>query len=241
MELEKRNMEARANGPRPRCGGQGPERELGGIVSWGLCVLSLGVLGTANTPLTLSAQAPPDSVGTLPAPAAAPERPRPVRSSWTSDRVALREGDLITIFIDEYTVATADRNDSASRQKDRDLSVSGGQNGSTMGGGLRTGNDVARRDRGESSRRERFAAEMSARVVEATPSGSLKIEGHKKVQIDDHEQEIVVRGWVRAQDVSSSNTVESWRIAEAEILYTSNGELVKAGGIWSKLLNLLVP
>ena len=215
------------------------------IVTWLVACVALVATAQVAAPVELGAQTPPaDSAAAAAAAAQAATPPpgaRPVRRSWTSDRVVLQEGDLITIFIDEYTLATADRNDLASREKDRDLALNGGQSGSSMGGSLRTRNDVSRRDRGEASRRERFAAEMSARVVEATPSGALRIEGTKTVQIDKHEQEIVVRGWVRAQDVSSRNTVESWRIADAEILYSSNGELVKAGGIWSRLLDLLVP
>jgi hypothetical protein len=35
--------------------------------------------------------------------------------------------------------------------------------------------------------------------------------------------------------------VDSWRIANAEILYDSNDELGKAGGFWSKLLDLIIP
>ena len=66
-----------------------------------------------------------------------------------------------------------------------------------------------------------------------------RIEGVKKVQIDQHEQEVVVRGLIRPQDLSAANTIESWRIAEAEILYTSNGKLVASGGILSRILGLI--
>ncbi len=208
----------------------------GAVLAVAMIAASSPGVRSQEPPATPSAVAPAEA-----APPAPPEQARPVRSSWTSDRHALSEGDLITILIDEYTLATANRNDLASKDKDRDLSLLGGSIGSVSGGDLRTRNDVSRRDRGEASRRERFSAEMTARVVESTPGGALRIEGTKKVQIDKHEQEVVVRGWVRAQDVSSRNTVESWRIADAEILYSSNGELVKAGGLWSKLLDLLIP
>ena len=116
-----------------------------------------------------------------------------------------------------------------------------GTGSSTGTGNLRTNNDVSARNRGESSRRERFSAEMTTRVVEVGPGGTLRIEGMKKVKIDDHEQEVTVRGWIRSQDVAVDNTVLSWRVADAEIGYTSNGTLVKAGGMWSKLLDLIIP
>lgn len=180
----------------------------------------------------------------LPAAAQAQTPPQggpPLRASWVSDRMAYQVGDIITIIIDELTLASADRNEVSSRERGRDVSLNLGTGGTTAGGSLRTGNDVRNRMRGESSRRERFSAELSARVVEVTPRGILRLEAIKKIQIDDHEQEVVVRGWVRAEDVSVANTVDSWRIADAEIRYGSNGELGKTGGIWSKLLDLIIP
>ncbi|MDH5590225.1 MAG: flagellar basal body L-ring protein FlgH [Gemmatimonadota bacterium] len=171
------------------------------------------------------------------APPPPPPSGPPVRTSWTSDRVDLRTGDVVTILIDELTLASADRNDSKARDRDRAVSVGFG----TAGGNLRSSNDVSDRSRGEASRRERFSAELSVRVVEVLPSGVVRLEGTKRVRIDDHEQEVTVRGWVRAQDVSTANTVESWRVADAEIQYGSNGELTKSRGIWSKILDLIIP
>lgn len=166
---------------------------------------------------------------------------RPALSSWTSDALPVSEGAIITILIDELTVASADRDELSARQRGRDVRVGAGLGGMSLDGGLRTTNDVSDRTRGESTRRERFAGEVSARVVELLPGGVARIEGSKKVQIDDHEQEVVVRGFVRTQDITAANTVESWQIANAELLYDSNEELGKTGGIWSRLLDLIIP
>ncbi|MEQ8329978.1 MAG: flagellar basal body L-ring protein FlgH [Longimicrobiales bacterium] len=193
----------------------------------GVIVFSLATLLVAPS---LRAQAPP----------AATAGP-PVRGSWTSDRLALREGDIVTILIDEYTVASADKGDVATRDRGRDISVGVNASGTSAGGTLRTGNDVSNRTRGEASRRDRFSAELSARVAEVLPGGVLRIEATRKLRIDDHEQEVVIRGFVRPQDVSASNTVDSWRIADAEILYDSNDKLGKVGGIWSTILDLIIP
>jgi flagellar L-ring protein precursor FlgH len=100
---------------------------------------------------------------------------------------------------------------------------------------------VGDRQRGESSRQQRFSGEISARVVEVTPSGMVRIQGTKKLQIDEVEEEVTIRGWVRPQDLSLQNTVESWRISDAEILYASNGTLGKTGGFWTRLLNKIWP
>lgn len=190
-----------------------------------MATLMVGV--TLPSPAVLRAQAPPP----IPTPMAS-------SISWTSDRVSVREGDLITILIDEYTVATANRDESATNDRGRNVAVGG----SLASLSLRTANDVSTRTRGASARRERFTAEMTVRVVEILPGGTVRVEGAKTVRIDDHEQSITVRGVVRTQDISVANTVESWRIADAELLYESNGTLGKvSGGIWSKLINMIIP
>ena len=186
-----------------------------------------------------AAQATPPVSATPPA--AAPQAGPPLRTSWTSDRVAVQVGDVVTILIDESTQASADRNETATRKKGRDVGVSLGTGSTRSGASLRTNNDSDARTEGGSTRRGRFVAEMSTRVTEVGAAGLLRIEGTRKVVIDEHEEEVTVRGWVRPQDVRVDHTVDSWRVAEAEILYKSNGSLVKNSGIWSKILDLIVP
>jgi len=173
--------------------------------------------------------------------AAPPVTNVPVRGSWTSDGHALQAGDLVTVLIDEFILASANKNQLASQERDRNLGITAGLPGGSRGGGLKTQNDVGDRQRGESSRQQRFSGEISARVVEITPSGMVRIQGTKKLQIDEVEEEVTIRGWVRPQDLSLQNTVESWRISDAEILYASNGTLGKTGGFWTRLLNKIWP
>ncbi|RMH17421.1 MAG: flagellar basal body L-ring protein FlgH [Gemmatimonadetes bacterium] len=173
--------------------------------------------------------------------AAAGARPAsvvPTRTSWFADRRDVRVGDVVTILVDELTLAQANVNQSA--QKDRSSDFGFNSNGSGTSLGFQ--NDAARRQRGESTSRNRFSAEISGRVVEVTPGGMARVEGLKKLKIDEHELEVVIRGWVRAQDISTRNTVDSWRMADAEILYTSNGELGKASkGFLAKLFDIILP
>jgi len=170
-----------------------------------------------------------------------PEAPRGFLTSWTSDRLGLQEGDLVTILVDEHLLASAQKDESATQMRDRDLGLTTALPGSNSGGTLRTRNDVGDRNRGEASRTQRFSGEISARVLEVSPSGLARIEGKKKIQIDEVEEELLVRGWIRPQDLSLHNTVESWRLSDTEILLTSNGNLGKPKGFWSKLLNWIWP
>ena len=184
-------------------------------------VLALGLLAPLGVTAQQSAAATPST--------------RPIRTSWFADRKSLEVGDIITIFVDEVTLAQANKSVIAQRDKDRSFRF-----GSF--GGIDLRHDVADRTRGESTSRNRFSAEMSARIIELTPSGTARIEGVKKLQIDEHEQLVVLRGWIRTQDVSTQDTLESWRIADAEILYTTNGELgTPRRGFLSKILDMIIP
>lgn len=192
---------------------------------------SEGLVAQAAPPTT-----PPATTVTPPATSG-----RPIRQSWTSDRLPLNVGDIVTIMVDEFTLTEANRDNSSSRDRDRNVGVSVNAAGTRTGGSVSSQNDLANREQGGASRTDRFSAEISVRVVELAANGLARVEGTKKMQIDEHEQEVVVRGWVRTHDVRAGNMVESWRLADAELLYTSNGQIVKGGGIWDMLFKWIIP
>lgn len=168
------------------------------------------------------------------------------RWDWTGDARRFNVGDIVSVLIDEYTIATADRTTIAQQDRNRRTTLAGGYGGAGMSGdvsaGVRTGNSADSRDRGRDSRQDRLAAEVTTRVVAVEANGALRIEGTKKVQIDSHEKEIVVRGLVRPEDVLHGNVVDSWRLADAEILYLTNGKLGRArGGILGRIVGAIWP
>ena len=69
------------------------------------------------------------------APASAQAQPSsggpPLRSSWTSDRVAVQEGDIVTILVDELTQASANTNETSSNDRNRNIRL--GLSGSSAG------------------------------------------------------------------------------------------------------------
>ncbi len=165
---------------------------------------------------------------------------------WLSDGRRFVEGDIITIVVDEFTSASADRATSA--REDRTSDVAAGFR--SFGAGSATGQDVdlgtllasQSSQRGRDVRQDRMSSEVSVRVLSVEPNGTLRIEGTKKVVIDEHEQEVTVRGAVRPQDISSANTVESWRVAEAEVLYATDGSLAQADKSFiMKILGWIIP
>lgn len=204
------------------------------------------VAAQAEPPTTPPAETPPA------APAAVAQRPAPVvlgsagSYGWLSDSRMYRVGDVITILVDEYTAASADRSTVATEERSSDLgaaaSVTGGATGFGQNGRLSTGVGGDSYRRGRDTRQDRLQSEITARVMEVNADGSLRLEGRKKLVIDEHEQEVIVSGVIRSNDVSPGNTIESWRLAEAEILYSTNGELGKPKkSILMKLLGFIWP
>ncbi len=144
----------------------------------------------------------------------------------------------MTVVVDESWLASARKNETAAQERKRDLGLGANLPGGTSTGGeARSRNDVSERERGEALRQQRFSGEITARVTEVTPEGLARIEGSKRLKVGDAEEEVTLRGWIRPQDVAFQNTVESWRVADAELLYVSRGKLGKSKSLWTRLIN----
>ena len=167
--------------------------------------------------------------------------------SWTGDRRHFQVGDIITVLIDEQTIASADRSDVAADDRTSVLGLNGGMR--TPGGGssgadasIRSTNSADSRRRGQARRSDRLAAEITVRITEVQANGTIRLEGTKTLRIDEGEQSITLTGLARAQDVSASNVIDSWRLADAQIAYTSNGKFAEPKrSIISKILGILWP
>jgi len=160
---------------------------------------------------------------------------------WFADGRRFQVGDIITIMVDEFTSASADRATSASedRGSGAGLSVDGPAD---FNGGLNSSIGSESTRRGRDVRQDRLRSEVSVRVTDVEGNGVLRIEGTKMLTIDEHDQEVTVRGVIRSQDVTSMNTVDSWRLAEAEVLYSADGKLGQPEkGILMKLLGFIIP
>jgi len=200
-------------------------------------------------PAAALAQAPAGQVsaGTTRADSSARPAPpvRPVRQSWTSDRRAFAVGDIITVLVDEYTLASADKTTSAVDSRRRDAAVaftppaSGGV-GRTTAADFGTSMDAESREDGEASRANSFRGEMSVRVVAIGANGLLQLKGRKLVNVDKYQQELTLMGWARPQDISSRNTVDSWRLGDGELVYATKGGKPK-GGLISRIVALIWP
>ncbi len=102
--------------------------------------------------------------------------------------------------------------------------------------------NTCHRQRGQTTRQDRLTSEITVRVTGIEPSGALRIEGRKRMVIDEHEQEILLSGLLRPEDVPANNVVDSWRVADASITYESNGKLDNPkGSVLGRILGWFWP
>jgi flagellar L-ring protein precursor FlgH len=168
-----------------------------------------------------------------------------VRHSWTSDDMRRRVGDIVTIVIDENTTASANLtdNNTETKKKGLGLDVEPPPPALATTATLNFSNNGDSQKSGKVLRQNGFTAQMSARVVAVSPTGLLKISGHKLVNVDKSQQDVTLSGWVRSEDISiATNAVSSSRIADAEINYVQKGSLgTPRVGFLSKVLGALWP
>ncbi len=171
------------------------------------------------------------------------------RMSWTSDRMRFGIGDIVTILVDEATLATANLTDNNSERRSKGLGLnitppaSPGAPSAAMDVSMSFDNNGDSRKSGEAVRKNAFRTQVSARVVAISPTGMLQVKGKKTVNVDKNEQDVTISGWIRPQDVNpGTNAVMSSRLADADVQYAQKGDLGKPrSGLLSRMLGALWP
>ena len=206
-------------------------------IAWSF--LLAGMMALAASGATAGAQQTrPDSSVRL------PQSARAARQSWTADRMPLAIGDIITVNVDEHLLASADRKNAADDQRSRSLSFAAAQGATGLGpqASINSENNGHSQIEGQASRTNDFVGAITARVVGVSPSGLLQVKGTKLVQLDKSKEELAISGWIRPDDVSPTNTIESWRIADAQLTYHASGDIDKPKGhLLLRILGALWP
>jgi flagellar L-ring protein FlgH len=156
-----------------------------------------------------------------------------------ADFRAYRVGDLVTIRIDESSEAAGDSSTNLDRKSSESL---GFGLTAALSKSLQNVNDSKNIDykavldwmgqsnfkgQGGTSRDTRVAGSIAVRVKKVLPNGDLFVEGTKVLLINDEEVHIYVSGSIRAEDIDSSNAVDSSRIADAQIEFSGRGVLTE--------------
>lgn len=144
--------------------------------------------------------------------------------SLFSDQKANQIGDGVTILVVESSSASNDSRTSASRASDLSL-ASTAKNGATslldVGASIGTGNSF--KGEGATETKGSVRAKISARVDSIYLNGNLWISGSRTITINGEEQVIKISGLVRPSDIQSDNSIYSFNISDAAIVFQGKG------------------
>jgi flagellar L-ring protein precursor FlgH len=166
------------------------------------------------------------------------------------DKKAHSVGDILSVLIQESNGATRQNNTTTTKKTSANASIASLLYGPASSGLLtKSGKYPAMSFTGDSqfagggsiNNTETITAKMAVRVIDVLPNGNMVVEGQLRTAFSGEKQDAVVRGTVRPDDVSSSNTIFSYNIADATIQFISKGTITdnqKKGWftrVWDKI------
>ena len=142
--------------------------------------------------------------------------------------VARRVGDIITIVLQEKTDAA--KSASTTTAKNSTLSLPGPKiagNDVTINGNkifsASLDNKSAFDGSGDSKQSNELTGNITVTVAQRLRNGNLLVRGQKWIMINQGREFVRIQGIVRPVDISPSNTVASYKVADASISYGSQG------------------
>ena len=178
----------------------------------------------APTPVPISTAQPPVT-GTI--------YPAGREMALFSDVKARRVGDTVTIRLAERTQASKSASTDASKDSSIDTGVPTLLGGNLTSNGKQLLNNEWEstqdfKGKGNSSQSNSLDGNITVTVAEVYPNGNLYVRGEKWLTLNQGEEFVQVSGIVRPVDISSDNSVPSFKVADARITYSGKGTLADA-------------
>lgn len=172
--------------------------------------------------------------------------------SMFSDKRASGIGDVLTIVVQEVTSTAKDNSTATKKKTSMDAAISSfffspaGSKLLTHNGqmpSLKYGMDNQFSGGGTINNSERMVAQVAVKVIDVLPNGNLVIEGSRETAFSGEKQNIVLRGIVRQEDVTSANTVFSYNVADAKIQIIGKGSIsdTQRKGWFTKIWDKVTP
>ncbi|MEM9284457.1 MAG: flagellar basal body L-ring protein FlgH [Pseudomonadota bacterium] len=156
------------------------------------------------------------------------------KRSFFRDQRARNVGDILTILIDIEDNARLRNSTSQTRETDNEFGVTSLfgidsaidnalPDGYTPEASLESESETT--GEGEINRNEEISLRIAAVVTDRLPNGNFVIAGRQEVRVNSELRELKIAGVIRPEDISSSNTIEYFKIAEARIAYGGRGTI----------------
>jgi flagellar L-ring protein precursor FlgH len=145
-----------------------------------------------------------------------------------SDSKAHRVGDIISVVLSENTQAQKNATTELTKENSASLGSVVGLGGAPItfkGDSLEFGYNQNSDFSGDSSsdQSNSLSGNISVHVLRVLPNGNLMIRGEKWMSLNNGDEYVRLTGIIRAQDISSSNTIMSSKVANARIQYAGTG------------------
>lgn len=153
-------------------------------------------------------------------------------------------GDVITVLLNESTQAARSQNGTVSRTASNDIpSLSPNfLKGLFQGGTDKLGSSSIKNEGvGKADQTASLTGSIAVSVIDVMSNGNLVLRGEKQLALSEGSEIIQVGGIVRPDDIAPNNTVQSRRLANAQITYRGTGDMAtatRAGWGTSLLLKL---
>ena len=152
--------------------------------------------------------------------------------AWFGRGRNFQVGDIITVLLNESTQAARTQNTDVSREAKNTFPTGA----STAIGGVHpllkgldlNNNKTSSTGKGTADQLATLSGSVAVTVVEILANGNLMVRGEKKLGLAEGTEVIQVSGVIRPEDVGPNSTVQSRRLANAQIAYRGSGDLANA-------------
>jgi flagellar L-ring protein precursor FlgH len=160
-------------------------------------------------------------------------------STLYSDHRASTVGAIVYVLVSETSTATSEAKTETDRKS---------ESTNAAGTGLLSflpffswNNAESFAGTGSTTRKGSLTGRITARLVEEVSPGVFRIEGMREVAVNAEKQTMRLTGFVRAEDISSANTIRSDQVADAAISYSGLGPIARKQkpGVLTRLLDWL--
>ncbi len=152
--------------------------------------------------------------------------------AWFGRGRNFQVGDLITVLLNESTQSARTQNTNVDRIT-KNTALPTGLSSTLAKSPLLAGLDLSKGEvssngTGQAAQQASLTGSIAVTVIEILANGNLMVTGEKKLGLAEGTEVIQVSGVIRPQDIGPNGTVQSLRLANAQISYRGSGDLANA-------------
>jgi flagellar L-ring protein FlgH len=148
--------------------------------------------------------------------------------SLTSDARAFRVGDVVTVILQETTQASKKAGTSFSKGSTVAVDPLAALGKTYPKTAIGINADRSFQGDATSTQQNALSGAVTVIVQEVMANGLLRVAGEKRLQLNQGEEFLRLKGYLRPADIDSDNQVSSLRVANARIAYSGQGTLADA-------------